>query len=183
MNGPQSEQPAGPGQLQLLAVWEEARPELLRLVAAMGWSRHTGQDILQDVYLAAMKARPCEQDPRALRRWLFRVTVNRSRQEHRKTTRRKKAIDVLTRSIGTRQGSQDVGQDIEDSQETEAVRCALSKLDYDVRAPLILRYFLEMDSRQIGLTLGLSDSTIRSRLRAGRLALAAALRKAGYERE
>ena len=54
-------------------------------------------------------------------------------------------------------------------------RKALSK-------PLVLKYFCDLTSAEIGETLEMPASTVRSLLRKGRLALARALMKRGIER-
>ncbi len=46
-----------------------------------------------------------------------------------------------------------------------------------------MRYFLELDSKKIGVVLTIPDSTVRSQLRSGRKRLAQALRQAGYHDE
>jgi RNA polymerase sigma factor (sigma-70 family) len=63
------------------------------------------------------------------------------------------------------------------------VRGLLETLDSDLKIPLVLRYFCDLDSRQIGELLEIPDSTVRSRLRAARQRLAAELTKAGYEHD
>jgi len=75
--------PTDPNQT-LLAVWLAAQDELRRLVAALGVGRDQVDDVLQDVYLAANTAEERTWDDGGQRRWLFRVTINRCRLEHRR---------------------------------------------------------------------------------------------------
>jgi RNA polymerase sigma factor (sigma-70 family) len=72
---------------------------------------------------------------------------------------------------------------MEQDQERQVVRTAMDGLKHELRASLAMRYFLDMDSEQIGQTLNANPSTVRSWLRQGRLALAEALLKEGYGRE
>ena len=67
--------------------------------------------------------------------------------------------------------------------DSELVRRAHDCLDVGLRSILVLRYFSDFDSKEIGRILGLSDSTVRSRLRAGRTKLAFQLRRMGYRDE
>ena len=62
----------------------------------------------------------------------------------------------------------------------EFVRRALAKLGFQARSLLVLRYFLEFDSAEIGRILGQRDSTIRGQLREVRRQLAWELKRAGY---
>jgi len=68
----------------LLAVWLDAEEELRRMVLALGVGSGRVDDVLQDVYLAASEAEEREWDDGGQRRWLFRVTINRCRLEHRR---------------------------------------------------------------------------------------------------
>jgi DNA-directed RNA polymerase specialized sigma24 family protein len=54
-------------------------------------------------------------------------------------------------------------------------------LDPALLEPLVLRYFAGLDSTEIGSALGLNASTVRSRLREARLALAGRLMQRGVE--
>jgi RNA polymerase sigma-70 factor (ECF subfamily) len=181
MAGPQGKPTAAGTRAKVLAAWQQAGPALRRLAAGLGCGASAAEDVLQDVYVAAVKdaARLNGAD---LRRWLFRVAVNRCLLEHRRTRRWRRAVEALARRPA-RSGPPDVAADVHSRQQLQAVRQALSELSGDVRVPLVMRYFLEMDSGEIGRTLGLNGSTVRSRLQAGRAALADALRKAGFEHE
>jgi DNA-directed RNA polymerase specialized sigma24 family protein len=59
----------------------------------------------------------------------------------------------------------------------------LNTLDPDLRSELVLRYFNELTSAEIGQILGWPDSTVRSHLRKARRQLAAVLKQAGYDDE
>ncbi len=164
---------------RLLKVWEKALPALERLVAGMGCGPGTGEDVLQDVYLSALRSGIGPLGPAELTRWLYRVTINRCRQEHRWRARLRRAAEGLFRRPG-RPSAADAGQELSAGQQRQAVRQALADMPESLKVPLVMRYFCEMDSRQIGQILALPDSTVRSRLRAGRMKLADALIKAGY---
>jgi DNA-directed RNA polymerase specialized sigma24 family protein len=71
----------------LPAVWDESARELARLVGALGISSDRAEDVLQDVFVAALEKAPATADRTELRRWLFRVTINRCNLEHRRGTR------------------------------------------------------------------------------------------------
>ena len=100
-----------PATENLAAAWEELRPELSRLVRALGVGSANADDILQEVYLTAREKCPrhlefpspelrsCPERARVredLRKWLIRVTVNRCRLEHRRTGRWRRAFMALT---------------------------------------------------------------------------------------
>ncbi len=63
----------------------------------------------------------------------------------------------------------------------DRVRLGLLTLDDSHLAPLLLRYFCDLDAAEIGMVLELKPSTVRSRLREARLKLADELLKKGLE--
>jgi RNA polymerase sigma-70 factor (ECF subfamily) len=164
----------------LRSVWEELAPELARLASAMGMDPSRAEDVLQDVYLAAWQHAPRETDRIGLGRWLYRVTVNRCNLEHRRRTRRRRVLGRLAR-LAARSRPSDEATDAAARQEArEVVRRALGRLEPGLRAVLVLRYFAELDSKEIGHILGLPGSTVRSRLRTARRKLAWELKRTGY---
>ena len=163
-------------------VWQGAEAELKRLVAALGGGPHC-DDVLQDVYLAALRdssanAKPADE----LRRWLFRVAINRCHLERRRRTSWRRVLTGMWNWKSSESGNVlDASRDCSKQQEKSLVRGALEKLHADLRTPLVLRYFCDLDSTEIGRVMQLPDSTVRSRLRAARRQLAACLTAAGYE--
>jgi RNA polymerase sigma-70 factor (ECF subfamily) len=166
----------------LQAVWEEAVGQLARLVGAMGVGQGRGEDVLQDVYLAAWQNGPADAGAVELRRWLVRVTVNRCNLEQRRRGR--------WRAVWQRLADRWAGCDCDGSEaaasqaeEREMVRRALARLAPQVRSLLVLRYFAEFDSAEIGKILEQPDSTVRGQLRHARRQLAWELTQAGYRHE
>ena len=173
----------------LRSVWEEESPKLTRLVRAMGIEAGRAEDVLQDVYLTAWRKAPASTKREDLRRWLWRVTTNRCNLEHRRATRWRNVLQRLTWFGG---GSNSSGSPVSTSSPVRAasqgedralIRRTLDKLEPRLRSILVLRYFAELDSKEIGKILELSDSTVRSHLRTARRQLAAELKRAGYRDE
>ena len=167
----------------LRSVWDQLGPKLARLACAMGIDPTRAEDVLQDVYLAAWQHEPREADRDDLRRWLYRVTVNRCNLEHRRRTRRTRVLRRLARLWAGSSQSDDAADSACRQEERELVRRALEGLEPGLRSVLVLRYFSELDSKEIGRILGVPDSTVRSRLRTARRKLACELRRMGYRNE
>ncbi|MGD0383296.1 MAG: sigma-70 family RNA polymerase sigma factor [Thermoguttaceae bacterium] len=167
----------------LAAAWEELGPELSRLVRALGIGSANANDILQDVYITAREKCPPALDFKELRKWLIRVTVNRCRLEHRRTGCWRRAFLALTRLFDHRAQKASSAESLSHDEERNQVRQALQSLDADTRTILVLRYFAEFDSGEIGRMMNLPESTIRGRLRKARHKLADRLRIAGYSHE
>lgn len=166
----------------LRSVWDEAAPELSRLVCAMGVDPGRADDVLQDVYLTAWRKRPREAGRVELKRWLFRVTTNRCHLEHRRAARWQKVLRGLAR-LWAGSPPNDLADAAGQVEEQELVRQALRRLEPPLRSVLVLRYFAEFDSKEIGRILGLPDSTVRSRLRTARRQLALQLKRSGYRHD
>jgi RNA polymerase sigma-70 factor, ECF subfamily len=171
------------------AFWQETAAELRRLIAASGVPSHAVDDVLHDVYIAGQTdhSKPVLTDQ--LRRWLFRVAVNRCHLEHRRATTWRR---VLTRIVGAgrergnhqqQDGMSEPGRAAIHAEEKALVREALDRLEPPLRSMLVLRYYVEMNSREIGEIMGIPDSTVRSHLREARNRLARELQRAGYRHE
>jgi RNA polymerase sigma-70 factor (ECF subfamily) len=178
---------ARPTDDRLQAVWQQTSTELARLVCAMGIAPTRAEDLLQDVYLTAWRKHPATDRHDELKRWLFRVTVNRCNLEHRRHTRWRRVLANLARAVQhggrRRAGCGDAAEAACRNEQRQVVRGALDRLDPPLRSVLVLRYFAEFDSKEIGRILELPDSTVRSRLRAARKKLAQALKDAGYRHD
>lgn len=167
----------------LQSVWEEVAPELARLIGAMGFVRDRREDLLQDVYLAAWQDCPGAVDSMQLRRWLFRVAVNRCNLEHRRTNRWRDMWRVLASSWSRRLSEGSHRGVSHADEEREYVHRALAKLKPQARSLLVLRYFMEFDSAEIGTILGEPGSTVRGKLRVARKRLAWELKQAGWRHD
>ena len=160
---------------------------LKRIIAGMGLSASDGEDVLQDVSIRALKkhredsrtALPSREDHV---RWLIKVTVNRCLMEHRlRRTFRKHAGEILKRRLETKTASKPAVENAIIAEELEIVRESLQKLDDSLLGPMVLRYFCDLNSKEVSEILSLSPSTVRSRLREARMILAKRLLERGIE--
>jgi len=156
--------------------------QLKRVIAGMGLRRSDAEDILQDVFIKAFESPELGRDPRQARRWLMRVTVNRCVLEYRRRGRRQHAVSEIHRRRSTTVSAAIRPDDVVAGEEDiEAIRDALQELDVSLIAPLVLRYFCDLNSTQVGEILDLSPSTVRARLRKGRVILAKRLTEKGLQ--
>jgi len=156
---------------------------LERIVAGFGLSPSDGEDVLQDVSIQALKRsgkyRSREDDVR----WLIKVTVNRCLMEHRRRRSfRRHAQEIFLRrraKFGAKSNRAD--EKVIVVEELEIVRESLKELDDSMLGPVVLRYFCDLNSKEVGEILGLNPSTVRSRLREARMILAKRLLERGIE--
>jgi len=154
-------------------VWSSQAAALGSLAIGLGLPRERAADVLQDVYLAACRRPPPITEEGDLTRWLFRVTANRCRLEHRRHGRWRRAwrslVDAWQGTAGKRDGclaGLAIGQLRRD------VDAALAKLADNDRLLVVLRYFVDLNSRQIAEIVEQPESTVRGRLRSARRQLA-----------
>jgi len=166
----------------LTDVFLAERERLKRIVAGMGLNASDGEDALQDVSIQALQRREAFGSKTESVRWLIKVTVNICLMEHRRRRSfQRQAGEILKRreEIGTQPARIDVK--VIAVEELEIVRETLQELDGSLLAPLVLRYFCDLNSTEIGKILDLNQSTVRSRLREARMILARQLTQRGIE--
>jgi RNA polymerase sigma-70 factor (ECF subfamily) len=166
----------------LMDVFSAELGRLKRIIAGMGLSASDSEDVLQDVSIKALKQIIAIESPEDSMRWLIKVTVNRCLMEHRRRrTFRRHTGEILKRKLENKEDSKSTDEKAIVSEELEIVRESLQKLDDLLLAPMVLRYFCDMNSKEIGEILALSPSTVRSRLREARMILAKGLLERGVE--
>ena len=155
---------------------------LKRIVAGLGLSAQDGEDVLQDVSIQALKQSGKYQSREDSVRWLIKVTVNRCLMEHRRRRSfRRRVCEILKRRSENKTASKRTDEKVIVAEELEIVRESLQELDNSLLGPIVLRYFCDLNSKEVGQILGLKPSTVRSRLREARMILAERLLKRGVE--
>jgi RNA polymerase sigma-70 factor (ECF subfamily) len=153
---------------------------LKRIVAGMGLNTADSEDVLQDVSIRALKQSEKFGTKQECVRWLIRVTINQCLAEHRRRwCFRRKAGEILKRRQENKIYRTD--KKVIVAEELEIVRESLQKLDESLLGPVVLRYFCDLDSKEIGEILEVKSSTVRGRLRDARLILAKKLLERGVE--
>jgi RNA polymerase sigma-70 factor (ECF subfamily) len=150
-------------------VWGECQQRLAKLVVGLGVAGGEAGDVLQDVYLSTLENPPGIATEIELTKWLYRVTINRARLMQR---RRKTFQNWWTSAVGAWRGDAQISPAPFQVELNSRINAALTKLAADDRTLIVLRYFLELNSREIGELLEQPESTVRSRLRAARRQLA-----------
>lgn len=153
---------------------------LKRIVAGMGLNASDAEDVLQDVSIQVLRRSGKYQTKKDSVRWLIKVTVNRCLIEHRRRRSfRRRASEILKRRSETK--TDPTAEKVIVAEELEIVRESLQKLDETLLMPMVLRYFCDLNSREVGEILAMSPSTVRSRLREARMILAKRLIERGVE--
>ncbi len=148
----------------------------------MGLRAEEGEDILQDVYLEAIRRPPKHRGAEEAGRWLIRVTVNRCLLEFRQRGRyQRAAVEVLQQWSVMKNVPLGPDKQTIRVEEIEAMRQCLSEMNESLQLPLVMKYFCELNSNEIGEILELKPGTVRKRLCKGRIILAQTLLRKGIK--
>lgn len=154
---------------------------LRRIVAGMGLNATDAEDVLQDVSIRILKHAVKFATRQQAINWMIRVTVNQCLAEYRRRKRfNKHANEILKRTTSNQPDPAE--KNVIAAEELEIIRQSLRKLDNKLLGPIVLRYFCDMDSKEISKILQQNQSTIRSRLRVTRMMLAEKLLERGVKR-
>lgn len=168
--------------MRMHSVFIKQVERLRRLVIGMGLGAEEGEDILQDVYIEAIRRPPKHCSAEEAGRWLMRVTVNRCLLEFRRRGRHQRAaVEVLQQWIEMKNAPLGPDKQAIRAEEIEATRQCLSEMSQSLQVPLVMKYFCELNSNEIGEILELKPGTVRKRLCKGRIILAQTLLRKGIK--
>ena len=159
------------------AIFIEEIERLKRLLIGMGMSYDDGEDVLQDVYLEAMRKPPKHGTPEEKARWLMRVTVNKCTL----TFRQRKQNKRIEKEFLQRKLEPAPENKVIHNEETQVMRHCLNEMDESLKVPLVMKYSCGLNASQISEILELKSGTVRKRLFEGRTILAEMLSKKGIE--
>ena len=142
-------------------------------VHALVWRKvgdfHIAEEITQDTFLKAYQGLATLKKPQSFASWLYVIAANHCSSWLRKKHLRTQSLEET--SSEQLEKATYSGYVIEANEQAavetrrEAVKNLLAKLQESERTVITLYYFGEMSSVEIGAFLGVSENTIRSRLR------------------
>lgn len=125
------------------------------------------QDLAQDAFLRAWRMLDTLEDPAAFGAWLSQIARNLARDQIRA---RRSSERILADELDP--SAAEPADDLLSARQDRAeVRRALDVLPEETREVVLLTYWEEWSSGQVGERLGLSDAAVRQRLRRAREAL------------
>ena len=129
--------------------------ELFRYAMGLCHNRDTAEDLVQETFLRAWRARADLRDSKAARAWLYTILRN----EHARLYERQRpdARDPLQLPEVAVRG-------YDTSTEAFVTRRALAALDADYRDPLLLQVIGGFSCKEIGAMLDLNTNTVLTRL-------------------
>jgi RNA polymerase sigma-70 factor (ECF subfamily) len=151
-------------------VREMERP-LLYYAAKLVASEDLALDVLQEVWLVALRGIRRLEDPRSLRPWLYRIArsraVDRIRSEH-------------SRSVAERARAESVPEEVGDEpsfngDDAAVLHRALDEISLKHREVLVLHFLDELSIAEIASVVGEFEGTVKSRIHYAKRALKEAL--------
>jgi RNA polymerase sigma-70 factor (ECF subfamily) len=141
-------------------------PRVVVAVAFLTGSVAAAEDAVQEALVRAWVKSEKGEAIESLPAWVTTVAMNLSRKSWRRALAERRAKERLSAADGSS------GAEIE---ETIDVKTALARLPRRQRETAVLRYVLEMDTREVAGVLGVDEGTVKSHLSSARAALALTL--------
>jgi RNA polymerase sigma factor (sigma-70 family) len=150
---------------------ERYRPRLLAFIQHMLRSREDAEDVLQEVYVAALRAMRTDDRPIHAKPWLYRIARNRALNHLRRP------VDVGVESMDTFEGHGAASSALDAVAGRERLReivADVHDLPESQRTALILREFDALSYNEIADTMDTTVPAVKSLLVRARMGLASA---------
>ena len=129
---------------------------------------HEAYDLVQEVFIKAMREDRLFDDEFKIKAWLFRVTTNLCFNQVRNRKRRGAILDTMMKPDAL---SADQFKHVFEGEQRSEVMAALDSLSEDHREILVLRYYDDLSYAEIADVLQVKLGTVMSRLSRARLRL------------
>ncbi len=148
-------------------------------IHALAWQKigdfHIAEEITQDTFLKVYQKLATLKDPNRFAGWLYRIAARQCQAWLRKKRMQTQSLeDTDTKQIEKMTYSQYVAEERAKAAaeaQRDIVHKLLARLQENERTAITLHYFGEMTCEEISRFLGVSPSTVKSRLRRARLRL------------
>jgi len=146
---------------------------LFRVAYRVTGSAEAAEDLCQDSFFRLYEKNMVFPNPEEAKYWLIRVVKNAALNYAKRKERERKAYQ---RAFKEDYRQVETGEGLLVKKEiSEEVQSALSKLPENLRMVLILKEYAEMNYKEIGKTLGISEGNVKVRVFRARERLAALL--------
>ena len=157
-------------------LYETAFPILFRVAYRITTSEEAAEDLCQEAFFRLHEKNMVFPNPDEAKYWLIRVVKNAALNYAKRKTRERKAYQ---RAFREETRTEETGESFVLKKETrEEIREALEKLPENLRTVLILKEYGELNYKEIGRSLGISEGNVKVRVFRARERLAALLNAA-----
>jgi len=127
---------------------------------------HDAEDAAQDAFIRAYENLSRYDLKRRFSTWLFTITANLCKNK----LRRERFFAPL-KGLAQLKGADDPAEEVAREERERLVQEALAALDEKYRTPLVLRYYGDLEYKEIAEALGLPEGTIKTRIHRAKSAL------------
>ncbi len=149
-------------------IYTEYKNLVYRIAVSIIKDAQLAEDIMQDVFVTLYYSADHIRDKSKIKAWLIRATVNRSIDFTRKFQR----VVALPSEFFEQQSSStlcDPAWEMDKKELASEIREGISSLPADLKALVVLYYYLEMPQKDISEVLETPLNTVKTRLRRARL--------------
>jgi RNA polymerase sigma-70 factor (ECF subfamily) len=158
-------------------LYETVFPILFRVAYRIANSEEAAEDLCQEAFFRLYEKNMVFPNSEEAKYWLIRVVKNASLNYAKRKDRERKAYQRAFREVTH---TQETGEQALLKKETTVeIREALEKLPENLRMVLILKEYGELNYKEIGRTLGISEGNVKVRVFRARERLAGLLPKDG----
>ena len=159
--------------LEFRRLYDSAFPVLFRVAYRVTNSTEAAEDLCQESFFRLYEKNMVFPNPEEAKYWLIRVVKNAALNYAKRKERERKAYQRAFREDFRQEES---GEGLLVKKETsEEIQMALDKLPENLRMVLILKEYAEMNYKEIGRVLGISEGNVKVRVFRARERLAALL--------
>jgi RNA polymerase sigma-70 factor (ECF subfamily) len=146
---------------------------------------HDAEEVSQDAFLSAWKARDRFRGDALPTTWLYRITVNAALMRLRKDKRRKEMTvpEDAGKDLPSTDWAQSPSASAINAELGDRLKTAITELPAELRAAVVLRDVQGLSNEEAAETLDISVPALKARLHRGRVALRDALARYVAERD
>ncbi len=149
------------------AVVEQYRPRIFRFILASLRNRETAENLTQDCFIRAYRARGQYRGAASVSTWLMQIATNLVR-DHEASRRlqfwRRATVDLSAAEYWIPDRAMSPEAIASAKQQIEAIWKAAAKLSERQRTVFLLRFVEEMDLLEIAKVTGLAEGTVKAHL-------------------
>ena len=143
-------------------IYKEVYPILIRVAFRMTGSQDIAEDLCQDAFIKYYERMDSIPTPAEAKYWLIRVLKNLALNYSKRKERERRAVDRIIREPQPKQESGETATMKAES--ISAIQIALETLPENLRMVLILKEYGNLNYKEIGSILGISEGNVKVRV-------------------